>query len=141
MEDEVVDGALSPVKVTTQNFDDKLRELRVLRETEDEQSKALKETKTQVENLSYWLSQYMLNSGIKSIVLDGTVYTQKQKVYSKVEDKEALRQWILENEGVDLLMTVHPAKLTAYCNEQLESGGTTPAGVNPNFIKYFVHSK
>lgn len=129
------------VNITTQNFENKLSELRVLRETAEEQSAALKETKAREENLSYWLAQYMLTGSIKSIVFQGVAYTQKQKVYSKVEDKEALREWIIVNDAVDLLMAVHPAKLTGYCNEQLELGGTTPTGVNPNFIKYYVHSK
>lgn len=129
------------VNITPQNFEDKLSELRVLREAADEYSKDLKEVKAREENLSYWLAQYMLNGAIKSIVYQGVAYTQKQKVYSKVEDKEALREWIGENDAVDLLMTVHPSKLTAYCNEQLEQGGSTPTGVNPNFIKYYVHSK
>lgn len=129
------------VKVTVMNFEDKLHELRVASEAIAELSDKLKEEKGRFENLSYWLAQYMLTGSIKSIIVHGTAYTQKQKVFSKVEDKEQLRQWITENDAVDLLMAVHPSKLTAYCNEQLEQGGATPTGVNPNFIKYYVHLK
>jgi hypothetical protein len=62
-------------------------------------------------------------------------------VYSKVEDKAALRQWIEENNAVDLLMSVHSSKLTGFCSEIAETGGDFPAGVNPNFIKYSVSVK
>lgn len=139
---DIVDNeAPKQVRITAQNFDEKLQEFRVMSETVSEISDKLKVAKAEQENLSYWLAQYMLTGAIKSICLHGVVYTQKQKVFSKVEDKDALRSWIMDNDAVDLLMAVHPSKLTAYCNEQLESGGTTPTGVNPNYIKYYVHSK
>lgn len=141
-EPDIVDNEV-PVKlaITTINFETKLQEFRVLSEFIEEVSTQLKTLKAQQENLSYWLAQYMLQGSIKSIVLHGVAYTQKQRVFSKVEDKDALRVWIMENDAIDLLMAVHPSKLTAYCNEQLENGGTTPTGVNPNFIKYYVHAK
>lgn len=142
MEDELLmEEDVVSISITQQNFEDKLRELRVLSETATEQEAILKETKAAQENLSYHLANYMLHGNIKSIVISGTAYTQKQRVFSKVEDKEALRAWITENDAVDLLMTVHASKLTAYCNETLEAGGTTPTGVNPNYIKYYVHVK
>lgn len=141
MEEEEVPAVPVRINITVDNFEDKLRELRVISESADEQSAALKVTKAMQENLSYHLAQYMLTSSIKSIVLDGTAYTQKQRVFSKVEDKDALREWIITNDAVDLLMAVHPSKLTAYCNEMLDAGGETPSGVNPNFIKYYVHTK
>lgn len=129
-----------PIK-NEEDFDTQLRELAKLDKEVTEQSERLKVQKAKQEALSYSLAQYMLNSGCQSKILDGVKFTQKQKVYSKVEDKESLRQWILDNDAVDLLMTVHPSKLTAYCNERLEQGGETPIGVNPNYIKYFVHVK
>lgn len=133
--------AQNKLSINTDNFESRLRELHQLSTIVEDTSESLKKVKAEHENLSYWLAQYMLSGAIKSIVLDGVAFTQKQRVFSKVEDKDALRGWIQENDAVDLLMTVHPSKLTAYCNEQLEAGGTTPTGVNPNFIKYFVHTK
>lgn len=139
MEDDV--DVSNQVKITAQNFSEKLQEFRVKSEEVDALAASLKEAKAEQENLSYWLAQYMINGSIKNIVLHGVNYSQKQRVFSKVEDKDALREWILANDAVDLLMAVHPSKLTAYCNEQLEAGGTTPTGVNPNYIKYYVHAK
>lgn len=123
------------------DFDARLRVLASLGKDIEKDSAMLKVSKAQYEALSYSLAQYMLTSGCGSKVLDGIKFTQKQRVFSKVEDKEALREWILANDAVDLLMSVHPSKLTAYCNERLEEGEDTPTGVNPNFIKYFVHVK
>lgn len=122
-------------------FDGKLRLLANLNARSEELSKALKIIAAEKEGLSYQLAHYMLNSNCKSKELDGKKFTQKQRVYSQVEDKEALNIWIKENDMVDVLMAVHPSKLTAYCNESLEAGGDTPRGVNPNFIKYYVHVK
>lgn len=122
-------------------FDARLRRLAALNAEVIVAEEGLKIKKTELEALSYSLAQYMLTSGCAQKVLDGIKFTQKQRVYSKVEDKEALRQWIVDNAAVDLLMAVHPSKLTAYCNECLEAGGSTPTGVNPNYIKYYVHVK
>lgn len=137
---ELDEVKVEPIK-NESDFDERLRKLAKLTEVAKDQSEILKEVESEKEALSYQLAQYMLSSGCQSKILDGVKFTQKQRVFSKVEDKEALRQWVLENDAVDLLMTVHPSKLTAYCNEQLEQGGSTPTGVNPNFIKYFVHVK
>jgi len=141
MSEELMEPEVRPVQVNSQNFDDKLRELAALSSEADSLSAELKVIESSKEALSYALAQYMLNGSVKSIVLDGIKFTQKQRVFSKVEDKEGLRQWIDENNAVDLVMAVHPSKLTAYCNEQLEQGGDIPTGVNPNFIKYYVHVK
>lgn len=142
LEDEITGYAPpEPMIVNEEDFDSRLRKLAALTKEAMEQEVELKVTKSQVEALSISLAQYMLTSGCLSKVLDGITFKQKQRVFSKVEDKEALRQWITENAAVDLLMTVHPSKLTAYCNECLEAGGTTPKGVNPNFIKYYVQVK
>lgn len=131
---------LPPIK-SEDDFDTRLRALATLDREVEEKKTGLKELEARKEALSYSLAQYMLSAHCKSKVLDNVLFTQKQKIFSKVEDKEALRTWIQENDAIDLLMAVHPSKLTSYCNEQLELGGTTPAGVNPNFIKYFVHVK
>lgn len=142
MEDEVLDEkpGLPPIQNET-DFDVRLRALAASDKAIEEAEKLLKEIKARHEALNYSIAMYMLNSGCLSKVLDGITFKQKQRVFSKVEDREALRQWIAENDAVDLLMTVHPSKLTAYCNEQLEAGNNTPTGVNPNFIKYFVDVK
>lgn len=124
-----------------EDFDERLRTLARLSKEVAEQEAFLKDIKTQYEELSYNLAMYMLNSGCSSKILDGIKFTQKQRVFSKVEDKELLRQWITEHDAVDLVMAVHPSKLTAYCNEQLEQGGEVPTGVNPLFIKYSVQVK
>jgi hypothetical protein len=123
------------------NFDARLRDLARLAAEVDRLEAEAKQLNAEKEQLSYDLAQYMLTTGCSKKVLDGVTYTQKQKVFSKVEDKEKLREWIFQNDAVDLLMAVHASKLTAYCNEQLENGGTTPEGVNPNFIKYSVSVK
>lgn len=138
MEGELVD--LKPI-ATEADFDRRLMELAQAQTDVDHNTKLLKALKARFDALSYSLAQYMLASGCSKKVLNNIQFTQKQRVFSKVEDKEALRQWITNNDAVDLLMTVHPSKLTAYCNERLESGGETPTGVNPNYIKYFVHVK
>lgn len=131
----------APPIVNEFEFDIRLRKLAALIKDNEDMEAILKVHKAEADALSASLAQYMINSGCLSKVLDGITFKQKQRVFSKVEDKEALRQWITDNAAVDLLMAVHPSKLTAYCNECLEAGGTTPAGVNPNFIKYFVHVK
>lgn len=142
MVDEEIQGEETvPISVNEETFDERLRELARLTQEADELAAKLKEVKAKEEALSYNLAQYMLKTGCASKVLDGISFKQKQRIFSKVEDKEALRQWINDNNAVDLLMTVHPSKLTAYCNEQLEQGGDTPTGVNPNFIKYYVAVK
>lgn len=123
------------------DFDARLRKLSAIVKEVAAIEAELKVSKAYAEALSTSLAQYMLTSGCLSKVLDGVLFKQKQKVYSKVEDKEALRRWITDNAATDLLMAVHPSKLTAYCNECLEAGGTTPDGVNPNFIKYYVQVK
>lgn len=141
MEEEVIAGPAQPPIVNEFDFDIRLRKLAALVREAADMKAILKVTETEADSLSHSLAQYMITSGCLSKVLDGITFKQKQRVFSKVEDKEALRQWITDNAAVDLLMTVHPSKLTAYCNEQLEAGGSTPAGVNPNFIKYFVQVK
>lgn len=123
------------------SFDERLRNLARLAAEIDRLEAEAKQLSAEKEQLSYALAQYMLTTGCTRKTLDGITYTQKQKVFSKVEDKEKLREWIFQNDAVDLLMAVHASKLTAYCNEQLENGGTTPDGVNPNFIKYSVSVK
>lgn len=123
------------------DFDERLRTLAHLTQELKRYEDIVKELSARKEALSYSLAMYMLNSGCQSKILDGIKFTQKQRVFTKVEDKEALRQWIAENDAVDLVMAVHPSKLTAYCNEQLESGGDIPTGVNPSFIKYSVAVK
>lgn len=123
------------------DFDARLRKLALLTAVCEDVSETLKKADVERDALSYQLAQYMIASGCLSKVLDGITFKQKQKIFSKVEDKEALREWITENDAVDLLMAVHPSKLTAYCNERLEAGDVTPTGVNPNFIKYFVDVK
>lgn len=128
-------------QVDEATFDDRLRELARLDDIIKEKEAELKGLKATCESLSYTLAAYMLRTECKSKELSGIKFTQKQRVYSQVEDKAALRQWIEENNAVDLLMTVHPSKLTGYCNECLESGNETPAGVNPSFIKYSVGIK
>lgn len=142
MEEEVLDETpqLPPISGEA-DFDARLRLLAKSTAQIEEAEKALKEVKARNEALNYSIAMYMLNSGCLSKVLDGIAFKQKQRVFSKVEDKEALRKWITENDGVDLLMAVHPSKLTAYCNERLEAGAETPTGVNPSFIKYFVDVK
>lgn len=139
-EDEVIEVAI-PAITGEDDFDRQLRKLAALEQDVDALSADLKEVKARKDALSEHLANYMLASGCASKCLDGIMFKKKQRVFSKVEDKEALRQWIVDNAAVDLLMTVHPSKLTAYCNEQLEAGGSTPTGVNPNFIKYFVAVK
>lgn len=139
MEEE--EEAVVHIQVTTSNFDECLREFVSISKRADEVSAELKEIKAEQDALSYALAKYMMTGSIKSIVLDGVKFTQKEKVYSKVDDKEALRAWINDNDAVDLVMAVHPSKLTAYCNEQLEAGGDIPTGVNPNYIKYYLHAK
>lgn len=144
MNEEDQDNGSTTVRRITVNedtFDRSLRDLARLTAEINDLEAQTKELNARKEELSYATAQYMLTTGCSKKVLDGITFTQKQKVYSKVEDKEALRAWIMENDAVDILMTVHPSKLTAYCNEQLENGGTTPTGVNPNFIKYSVHVK
>lgn len=141
MEDEI-DAVqdLPPIR-TQEEFTQRLERLAICKEIVEETEADLKSAKAQEAALSANLAAYMLAGEIKSIVVGTHTFTQKQKVFSKVEDKEALRAWIADNDAVDLLMAVHPSKLTAYCNEQLEAGGETPIGVNPNFIKYYVHIK
>lgn len=140
MKDEEVE-VQERVTVTVETFEEQLRYLAKISKEVDQAAKVLKELKAEQEGLSYALAQYMMQGSVKSIVLDNIKFTQKQSVFSKVEDKEGLRQWILDNDAVDLVMAVHPSKLTAYCNEQLEAGNDIPTGVNPNFIKYYVHVK
>ena len=123
------------------DFDAHLRTLAHLTKEVERYTEILKGLNEEKEALSYCLAMYMLNSGCSSKILDGIKFTQKQRVFAKVEDKEALRQWITDNNAVDLLMAVHASKLTGYCNEQLEAGHDIPAGVNPGFIKYSVHVK
>lgn len=138
MQQEV--AVLTPM-ANEDDFDKRLMELAQATTDVDHETKKLKILKARRDALSYSLAQYMIASGCSKKVLNNIQFSQKQRVFSKVEDKEALRQWIIENDAVALLMTVHPSKLTAYCNERLEAGGETPTGVNPNYIKYFVHVK
>lgn len=140
-EDELAEAPQQTPIQNEEDFDTRLRKLAAATAFLEVQETAVKKLKAELEALSYSLAQYMVTAKCKSKVLDGIAFTQKQRVFSKVEDKEALRQWILENDAVDLLMAVHPSKLTSYCNEQLEQGNTTPQGVNPNYIKYYVHVK
>jgi len=140
-EDEELEETISTPIVTEDDFDRNLRDLARLDSEVDRLESQVKQLKAQREALSYSLAQFMLKTGCSKKVLDGITYTQKQKVYSKVEDKEVLRNWIFEHGAVDLLMAVHPSKLTSYCNEQLENGGETPLGVNPNYIRYSVSVK
>lgn len=139
-EGTVAEGHARPA-VSEASFDADLRSLARLDAEIDRLEAEAKQLKAEKDELSYALAQYMLNTGCSKKTLDGITYTQKQKVFSKVEDKEKLREWIFQNDAVDLLMAVHAGKLTAYVNEQLENGGTTPDGVNPNFIKYSVSVK
>lgn len=141
MEDEDVVAELRPIQVSSENFETLLMDLAILKEEIEKRSQILKSLKSEEDNMSYALAQYMMTRDIPFIGVGDKKFTQKQRVFSKVEDKEALRNWILENDAIDLVMAVHPSKLTAYCNEQLEAGGDTPSGVNPNFIKYYVHCK
>ena len=142
MNEDEVEEIPRPAPITNeQEFHARLRRYADLAQEVEGKEAELKDLKASAEALSYSLAQYMMAASITSIVIDGKLFKQKQRVFSKVEDKEALRQWIRDNDAVDLLMSVHSSKLTAYCNEQLEAGGTTPAGVNPNFIKYSVSIK
>jgi hypothetical protein len=146
MEDEleVVEVPALPSIKGEEDFDTRLRLLAASDEAIDKASAVLKELKARHEALSYSLAMYMMNSGCKEKVLDDFKFKKKQRVFSKVEDKETLREWIIKNDAVDLLMAVHPSKLTSYCNEEKEDGtlaNETPAGVNPNFIKHFVEVK
>jgi hypothetical protein len=139
--DEEQEGSSGNTRVTEADFDRNLRRLAVLGSQVDEAESELKDLKAQFEELSWGLANYMLTTGCTKKVLDGIMFTQRQRVFSKVEDKEALRKWIEDNQAVDLLMTVHPSKLTGYCNECLDNGTEIPTGVNPNFIKYYVSVK
>lgn len=143
MDEEQLQEPLEPVRfqVDEATFDDRLRELARLSELIDQKESELKGLSSTHESLSYTLAQYMLRTECKKKEVSGILFTQKQRVYSKVEDKEALRQWIEQNNAVDLLMSVHPSKLTGYVNECVEAGNEIPAGVNPNFIKYSVSVK
>jgi len=132
---------VSRVRVSEDNFDKSLRRLAELDAMFEEAEAELKELKGQFEELSWSVANYMLSTGCSKKTLDGVTFTQKQRVFSKVEDKEKLRQWIEENGAVDLLMRVHPSALTGYCNECLENGVEIPEGVNPNYIKYYVSVK
>ena len=127
--------------VSEANFDARLRDLARLAAEIDSLEDEAKRLKGEKDSLEFSLAQYMLTTGCTRKTLDGITYTQKQRVFSKVEDKEGLRKWIEDNQAVDLLMTVHPSKLTGYCNECLENGTDIPKGVNPNFIKYYVSVK
>jgi hypothetical protein len=140
MDEEEVALDMPPIG-NEEDFDTRLRRLSHLKGVVEDAEETLKALKAEYDGLSYALAQYMMASGCLSKVLDGISYKQTQRVFSKVEDKEALRNWISKNDAVDLLMAVHPSKLTAYCNEQLEAGGSTPDGVNPSFIKYSVKVK
>lgn len=139
-EDEIDEQTNVPV-VDEAGFDRSLRRLAELDTRADELEESLKRVKSEREALSYSLSQFMLASGCSRKTLDGITFTQKQKVYAKVEDKAQLQEWIEANNAELLVMAVHAAKLNAYCNEQLEQGGDIPAGVNPSFIKYSVSIK
>ena len=139
--DEEEQGEARPPKIDEATFDSRLRALSSLSTQIEETKEELKDLQSQLDDLSWGLANYMLTTGCSKKVLDGVTYTQKQRVFSKVEDKEALRQWIEEHQATDLLMTVHPSKLTGYCNECLENGTEVPNGVNPNYIKYFVSVK
>jgi vacuolar-type H+-ATPase subunit I/STV1 len=143
MDEETLQEPIEPVRfqVDEATFDDRLRELARLSEVIDTKESELKGLATTYESLSYTLAQYMLRTECKKKELSGWLFTQKQRVYSKVEDKEALRAWIAAHDAVDLLMTVHPSKLTGYVNECVETGNEVPAGVDPNFIKYSVSVK
>lgn len=145
MEEESLDAVPTLEKIAPilneEDFDNRLSKLSLLETMADKAMTHAKELKAQADALSNALALYMLARDCKSKDVGGFKYTRKQRVFSKVEDKEGLRQWIMDNDAVDLLMAVHPSKLTSYCNEQLEQGGETPTGVNPNFIKYYVHIK
>lgn len=134
---------IEPVRfqVDEATFDDRLRELARLDEIIAGKESELKGLEATHESLSYTLAQYMLRTECKRKEISGFLFTQKQRVYSKVEDKAALASWIANNNAVDLLMAVHPSKLTGYVNECVETGNEIPAGVNPNYIKYSVSVK
>jgi hypothetical protein len=122
-------------------FDQSLRRLADLDRSLEEAKARVSELTAEFDNLSWQLSQYMMSTGCKSKTLDGIRFTQTERIYSKVEDKDALRTWIMNNDAYDLLMAVHASKLTAYVNECKENGQEIPPGVNPNFIKYSVKIK
>ena len=134
---------IEPVRfqVDEATFDDRLRELARLDQIVDEKKAELKGLESTHESLSYTLAQYMLRTECKKKEISGILFTQKQRVFAKVEDKVALREWIVQHDAVDLLMAVHPSKLTGFCNETMEAGGELPDGVNPSFIKYSVSVK
>ena len=140
-EDEESARTPPPLSGGESAFDAKLRQLAELDRQLEEHKAELKQLTQQFDDLSWQLSQYMIQTHCKSKILDGISFTQKEKVYSKVEDKDALRTWIIDNDAMDLLMAVHSSKLTAFVNECKENGQDIPPGVNPNFIKYFVKVK
>jgi len=142
MEDEEQSGEPTSIPIRSESdFDDRLRTLAQLTKEVERYTGIVKELTAEREQLSYSLAMYMLNSGCQSKILDGIKFTQKQRVFTKVTDKELLHQWIVENDAANLLMAVNSSKLTAYCNEQLEQNGEIPPGVDPGFIKYSVSVK
>jgi hypothetical protein len=138
-EQEPIEPARFQVDEAT--FDDRLRELARLDDIISQKESELKGLQSTHESLSYTLAQYMLRTECKRKEVSGILFTQKQRVYSKVEDKALLADWITRNNATDLLMAVHPSKLTGYVNECVETGNEIPAGVNPNYIKYSVSVK
>ena len=123
------------------DFDMKLRALALLVKQVEAVKENLKELERQKDDLSWRLAQFMLQTGCTRKTLDGVTFTQTQRVFSKVVNKELLRQWITDHDAVDLLMAVHPSKITGYVNECLENNTEIPAGVDPSFIKYGVKVK
>ena len=130
-----------PPRVDEESFDASLRRLASLTQMVEETKAELKDLNGQLEGLSWSLANYMLQTGCEGKILDGIKFTQKQKAYPKVDDKEALRNWIEQNGAVDLLMRVHPSCLKGYVKECLENGVEIPEGVNPGYIQYDVHVK
>jgi hypothetical protein len=141
MEDEEQQEVRPPIQVSEASFDASLRRLAELDQMVEETKAELKDLNGQLEQLSWSIANYMLQTGCEKKVLDGITFTQKQRVYPKVEDKEALRKWIEENGAVDLLMRVHPSCLKGYVKECMENEVEIPDGVVPGYIQYYTHVK
>lgn len=120
------------------SFDVDLRRLADLADQIDDLDAKKKLLGESFEKLSYQLAMYMEGTGCRSKKLDNVNFIKSQRVFSKVEDKEALMNWVKKNAAWDLIMAVNTSKLTGFCNECLENKQEVPPGVSPNFIKHYV---
>lgn len=100
-----------------------------MRQQKDAINRQLKDLNAKIEEVEVELIEELENDGIQTVkTQDGITVTTYIQSFARAVDKEALVNWMLD-EDFDSMLTVNARTLTAFYNDRLKNNESLPPGV------------